>query len=119
MRCQRWPRCLAACEVQSFFLLLWCAWRQASSQHLLYRRRFLLEATDVLPDESQITSGRYQPANYEGVETFPDPVPTPSGGSELSVFDGTNPNGVWQLYILDDTNVDKGRLGCWSLDITM
>ena len=66
-----------------------------------------------------ITSGTYQPTNCDGADdTFPSPAPTPSGGSALSVFNNTSPNGVWQLYIVDNSAQDKGRLGGWSLDIT-
>lgn len=39
--------------------------------------------------------------------------------SPLSAFDGTNPNGVWELYVDDRYGGDSGNLsGGWSLTIT-
>ena len=31
-------------------------------------------------------------------------------GTTLSVFDGTDPNGTWKLYVLDDTEGDAGAI---------
>ena len=32
---------------------------------------------------------------------------------------GQNPNGVWELWVLDDTDDDTGKItGGWSLEIT-
>ena len=75
------------------------------------------EALAPLPDEAQITSGSYRPTNQEGPDTFPPPAPTASGTSALSAFDGTNPNGAWSLYVVDDAGADVGTLSSWSLDI--
>ena len=37
----------------------------------------------------------------------------------LSVFNDTDPNGTWSLYVIDDTLADTGSIsGGWSLDIT-
>lgn len=61
--------------------------------------------------------------NYEEQETsFPpaaggDPNP-PSGPytDTLADISGTNPNGVWQLYVVDDTNDRAGFIaGSWCL----
>jgi len=36
----------------------------------------------------------------------------------LSTFDGTNPNGAWKLYVVNDTLGSAGQFaGCWSLTI--
>ena len=74
------------------------------------------EAGAPIPDATQITSGAYQPGNYTPADTLPAPAPAPSGGSALSVFDGTDPNGVWNLYVYDDaapTAAISGA-GTWS-----
>src|SRR5918993_996683 len=44
------------------------------------------------------------------------PAPVPSGGSSLTVFDGTNANGTWSLYVYDAFNLDGGQInGGWSI----
>jgi uncharacterized delta-60 repeat protein len=74
--------------------------------------------------------GTYRPANYiipgSGAHSFPPPGPgtaygnpgPASGGTEtlLSKFGGTNPNGVWSLYIVDFNPGDVGSIaGGWTL----
>ncbi|MFC5463687.1 proprotein convertase P-domain-containing protein [Lederbergia graminis] len=76
-------------------------------------------AADFLPDSSGIVSGTYKPTNYEGVEVFPAPAPGPPYGSTLSVFNGTDPNGTWSLYVFDDSAFDNGSIAeGWDLTIT-
>jgi subtilisin-like proprotein convertase family protein len=83
-------------------------------------------AAASLPDESQITSGSYKPTvgvidSFCGVpDAFPAPAPPgPYGSPSLSAFNGTDPNGIWSLYVIDDTSPDSGSIsGGWSLDIT-
>lgn len=76
-------------------------------------------APSPLPDLSALTSGTFQPTNYAPADTFPAPAPVPSGGSALSVFNGTNPNGVWRLFVRDDQLGDVGSFaGGWCLTIT-
>jgi subtilisin-like proprotein convertase family protein len=76
-------------------------------------------AQTALPDEGQIISGTYKPGNYDiAPDSWPG-VPTPSASSALSAFIGTNPNGIWKLYIVDDEAGDSGNLGGgWCLNIT-
>ena len=62
-------------------------------------------------------SSTYQPTNGVDADVFPAPAPTPSPATSLSVFNGTNPNGVWSLYILDDSGGDSGIItDGWSID---
>ena len=59
----------------------------------------------------------------QGLDTFPAPpsggsAPPQDGGPALSAFDGTNPNGAWKLYVVDDTIGCAGQFaGGWSLTI--
>jgi C1A family cysteine protease/subtilisin-like proprotein convertase family protein len=76
-------------------------------------------ATDSLPDTAQLTAGTYKPTNIGTNDTFPSPAPSGTYGATLSVFNGTNPNGTWSLYIVDDSGSDSGSLsGGWTLAIT-
>ncbi len=51
-----------------------------------------------------------QPVDYEPGENLPVPAPAGPYGTTLSVFDGVNPNGTWQLYINDDAGADAGYI---------
>jgi hypothetical protein len=85
------------------------------------------EADSSLPDNGQfITSGTYQPTEgttglNQGLPrpaNFPSQAPAGPYGADLSVFDGTNPKGMWKLFVIDDTPGDAGEfMGGWSLVI--
>jgi uncharacterized repeat protein (TIGR01451 family) len=83
-------------------------------------------ASGSLPDEDQIVSGTYKPSNFAGPgsgDSFPPPAPQPvSGGispytnTSLSIFRGTDPNGIWKLYVVDAVELGAGRISNgWSL----
>ncbi len=88
-------------------------------------------ATQLPMTNVPITSGTYRPTSVffaSGDDNFPPPAPAstnkpaPEGTSTLaSVFNGINPNGVWNLYIIDDElGGGVGSMaGGWSIDITM
>ena len=47
---------------------------------------------------------------------FPSPAPSGPYGTTLSSFNGTNPNGTWKLYVIDDSSGDDGIISSgWSL----
>lgn len=93
----------------------------------------LLPNNDVngCPPDTPIVSGTYRPTNIvfgAEVDTFPSPAPAapydqaaPTGSATFaSVFNGVNPNGTWNLYVVDD-EVGGGVStisGGWSIDIT-
>ena len=69
---------------------------------------------------NQFVSGIFKPIVPAGASTdFEAPAPPAPYGSSLSVFDGTNPNGTWKLFVRDDDGATgSGALtGGWSLDI--
>lgn len=74
----------------------------------------------AMPDDTQISGGTFGPTNYDlTTDVFPAPAPTPGGPVAMGVFIGTNPNGVWSLYVRDDLGVDTGVIGAgWRLHIT-
>jgi subtilisin-like proprotein convertase family protein len=55
-------------------------------------------------DDGTIVSGSYQPFDRVPGDIMPGTAPVPSGAMALSVFDGIDPNGTWQLYIADDNS---------------
>jgi subtilisin-like proprotein convertase family protein len=83
------------------------------------------QAAKQLPNSPDpLVSGTFQPTNYDftgAPDTFAAPAPTnPAHGSALGVFNGTNPNGTWTLFIREQDNnpPETGSLGGWSLRIT-
>jgi subtilisin-like proprotein convertase family protein len=76
------------------------------------------DAANTLPDGGPLVSGTFRPANFEPGDSFPRPAPAPSGTS-LSVFHGTNPNGTWSLYVVDDAPQDAGQITEWTLAFDM
>jgi uncharacterized repeat protein (TIGR01451 family) len=81
------------------------------------------KAAATLPETSQIVSGIYRPINYAGVGTadsFAPPAPAmPYTNTFFSVFDNSDPNGTWSLFVVDDALRDAGNIaGGWSLAIT-
>ncbi len=76
-------------------------------------------ALSNLPDAGPLVSGTFKPTNFELGDSFPPPAPFASLNSALSIFNGTNPNGTWSLYIVDDISAGSGNLaGGWELAIT-
>ena len=73
-------------------------------------------ATNSLPATGAIVSGTYKPTDFAPGDTFYPPAPAGPYGVDLSVFRGTDPNGDWKLFILDDQGQDTGILaGGWRL----
>jgi subtilisin-like proprotein convertase family protein len=77
---------------------------------------FSSTALNLLPDNGVIGNGVYRPTDYEGGDSFPS-APAGPYSTDLAVFNGEDPNGVWQLYIRDDTSPDAGVIEKWSLSI--
>jgi subtilisin-like proprotein convertase family protein len=68
---------------------------------------------------SPLTSGAYRPTNLAGTgsDLFPAPAPVLSGATALATFAGTNPNGIWSLFVLDDSAGDAGTIESWSITL--
>src|SRR6185369_13315613 len=50
---------------------------------------------------------------------FAAPAPAGSFSNPLSILNGSNPNGTWALYVLDDSPGDQGSIsGGWTLSLT-
>ena len=62
-----------------------------------------------------------RPVDYAelAADSFPAPAPAPSAATTLAVFNGSNPNGTWSLYVVDDGAPDSGTIaGGWCITVT-
>jgi len=76
------------------------------------------EASASLPDSALIASGTYLPTDYEAGDVLPAPAPAGPYLTDLSVFEGEPWQGVWSLYVFDDTGSDSGSIANgWSLEL--
>lgn len=76
-------------------------------------------AAAAIPDSATLVTGSYKPFNYTTGDVFPAPAPAGTPGTTMSVFNGTNPNGTWSLYVVDDAGQDLGAFdGGWELVLT-
>jgi len=87
-------------------------------------------ATTAVPQGTMMSTATVLPANYANEENpadFSDPFPGPAPTvlnrepADLTVFNGTNPNGTWRLYVVDDFQGDDGGdIGAgWTLFLTV
>lgn len=87
-------------------------------------------ATAAVPQGATMSTATVLPANYANDEDsadFSDPFPGPAPTvldrepADLTVFNGTNPNGTWSLYVTDDyPDEDGGDIGVgWTLFLTV
>ncbi len=69
---------------------------------------------------SQIVSGTYHPTSLAAAAPpFPVPAPPPPYYTNLSLFNGINPNGAWSLYVFDDSAFNTGAISNgWMLNLT-
>lgn len=86
-------------------------------------------AAAFLPTSGALASGTFKPTSYyNNAFSFPAPGPgaayawggpTVSGTATFaSVFNGTLPNGTWNLFVRDFFNMSGGQFaGGWSLDL--
>ena len=69
-------------------------------------------AASSLPDATTLISGTYKPTNIGTGDTFNAPAPAPSANTTLAAaFNGTNPNGVWNFFFVDDLGADMSWIG--------
>jgi subtilisin-like proprotein convertase family protein len=82
------------------------------------------DVSDPVPDNAELVSETYRPSqgttvfSDECTASFPAPAPDSPYGTSLSVFNGTDPTGDWQLYVIDDTFSFAGSITGWSLVIS-
>ncbi len=77
------------------------------------------QAADQISSAAAMATGTFQPTNFQTPDTFTAPAPASPKGALLAVFNSTDANGEWKLFIRDDTLGDTGTLAeGWSLRIT-
>ena len=77
-----------------------------------------------------LATGTFRPTAITTGDSFAAPAPCagacgvgdeaqPSGAATFaSKFNGTNANGTWSLYVVDDAGGDGGSIASWSLNLT-
>jgi subtilisin-like proprotein convertase family protein len=77
-------------------------------------------AAGPLPQFDLLTAGSYLPTNWEddGTDMWVPPAPPDSGSSTMAAFNGSDPNGSWRLFVVDDDSGAAGSIGGWCLSIT-
>lgn len=67
------------------------------------------------------SSGTFLPSNFLFPDTFSSPGPgsLPGPLTDLTVFNGTDPNGTWQLFVVDDAGGDTGNISGWTLNLSI
>lgn len=76
-------------------------------------------AATQFSDEGGLSSGLFKPTNFDSLDIFPPPAPqSGSAFATLGSLFGTNPNGTWELFVVDDNGAASGSIGeGWSIDI--
>lgn len=77
------------------------------------------DATRELPYGAPVSAGRWRPRNYSGSNAFPAPAPVVGLNEppDFAVYNGTNVNGNWQLFVNDTTAPNAGQMTGWCLEI--
>jgi PKD repeat protein len=69
---------------------------------------------------STALSGSYKPTNLGTPDALPGPAPREPYVTSLAAFAGTDPNGTWRLFLIDDTILGGGGgsvAGGWCVNI--
>lgn len=73
----------------------------------------------VMPQNGQLVTATYAPTNYPPFADVPAPGPVSPYGSDLSVFNGKDPNGTWSLWVCDEETGNSGVIqGGWGIVLT-
>jgi uncharacterized repeat protein (TIGR01451 family) len=76
-------------------------------------------AATGVPTSSPIVTATNHPNPVLPVAAFPSPAPPAPYATSLSACNGSNPNGAWNLFVIDDTTLDTGSIANgWILTLT-
>ena len=78
------------------------------------------EAAASIPNGGQLVSGTFRPTftRTTASDDFVAPAPAHNGSVKLRAFDGADPNGTWQLWVMDNGDHYTGDIASWALEIT-
>lgn len=77
------------------------------------------QAPGQIASAGTMTSGTFQPTNFQTPDPFTAPAPASPKGARLAVFNSTDANGEWRLIVRDDSPGTTGSIaGGWSMRIT-
>jgi subtilisin-like proprotein convertase family protein len=69
-----------------------------------------------LPALAPVVTGFFKPTNHGDSDNIPLPAPLGPYVTSLSELNGTDANGTWSLFVIDDAKVDTGIMaGGWSM----
>jgi glucose/arabinose dehydrogenase/subtilisin-like proprotein convertase family protein len=75
-------------------------------------------APSLLPDGQPLVGGTYRPNDPDASDFFLPPAPPGPYSTALSSLLGTDPNGVWSLFVYDHSGGDDGSIaGGWRLNL--
>ncbi len=76
-------------------------------------------AATPVPASGTIVTATNRPNPVLPVAAFPSPAPPAPYATNLSASYGSNPNGAWNLFVIDDTTLDTGSIASgWILALT-
>jgi subtilisin-like proprotein convertase family protein len=80
------------------------------------------QAASSLTALNPLANGSFRPTNAPNgpVDSFPAPAPSAAGAAgTLASLNGIDPNGTWNLYVVDDAVGDSGTIAHgWSIRVT-
>jgi len=77
-------------------------------------------ASLAISQGGSLSSSAYRPASYGSGGSLPAPAPASPYPAAMSAFNGSNPNGLWSLYVVDKSAGDEGNIAAgWSLAIAI
>ena len=76
-------------------------------------------ASASLPQTTALTAGSAKPTSFPAAVAFHAPAPAGPYGTALATVNAKTPNGLWSLYVFDDSVGDAGSIaGGWTLELT-
>lgn len=66
-----------------------------------------------------LVSGTYSATDHFAGDIFDAPAPAAATEAGLEAFVGTDPNGAWELFVMDDDAINAGTIMSWRLEFVI